>query len=251
MTSQRRPPELVLGNHPVENWRRFESNINKFIKTLSYEPTEKQKIEILLKLGGSEIPINFHLALHLGRKKDLTFSDALNSLRLYFTCRDNVQYHRYLFQKRKQEEDETYEAFKWSLYSISYQGCKYGDELEKIMIRDQIIAGIRDEQMREKILLQKHEDVDTIDKVELFIKQHEVREKLKASKISKNIVMPEDTVGKSRKVREKCERCDKLHTQTNCPALKKRCKNCWTIGHFDIVCPEPKRESDPDSDVYE
>ena len=59
----------------------------------------------------------------------------------YFVKRRNVIYERAVFNRRKQENEESVETFITALYSLA-EHCNYGN-LREEMIRDRIVVGVR------------------------------------------------------------------------------------------------------------
>ena len=61
---------------------------------------------------------------------------------LYFVKRRDVIYERAVFNRRKQENEESVETFITALYSLT-EHCNYSN-LREEMIRDRMVVGVRD-----------------------------------------------------------------------------------------------------------
>ena len=69
----------------------------------------------------------------------------------HFIQRRNIIFEQAKFNRRRQEENEPAEAFITDLYALA-EHCGYGD-LHDEMIRDQIVVGIRNSTLSEKLQL--------------------------------------------------------------------------------------------------
>ena len=86
-----------------------------------------------------------------------------------FVKRRNTIYKRAKFNQRKQEDGETVDSFITVLYCL-VEHCQYGDLADK-MIRDRIVAGVRDAHLSEKMQL----DAElTLEKAVALARQTEV-----------------------------------------------------------------------------
>jgi hypothetical protein len=77
----------------------------------------------------------------------------------HFVQRRNVIFERAKFNRRKQEEGESVDAFITSLYALA-EHCGYGD-LHNEMIRDRIVVGIHNSALSEKLQLDSGLTLDT------------------------------------------------------------------------------------------
>ena len=70
-----------------------------------------------------------------------------------------MTYERYIFNRRSQEECETFDAFAADLRRL-VKTCEYG-ALEDSIITDRIVIGIRDDSTRKKLLLKRSLDLQS------------------------------------------------------------------------------------------
>ena len=82
------------------------------------------------------------LSFRLTEEEAKKYSTVVEKFQQCFVKRKNVIYERSKFNQRIQELDETIDSFVTDLYRLA-QMCNYGKLTDK-MIRDQIVAGIRD-----------------------------------------------------------------------------------------------------------
>ena len=89
------------------------------------------------------------LSFRLTEEEAKKYSTVVEKFQQYFVKRKNFIYERSKFNQRIQELDETIDSFVTDLYRLA-QTCNYG-ELTDEMIRDRIVAGIRDGAAAERL----------------------------------------------------------------------------------------------------
>ena len=161
---------------------------------------------------------------------------------------------RYTFWEIKQKEGETVVQFVNELKTKA-KNCEFGDQIN-LMIRDRIIFGIKDEQIKERLL--RESENPTLERV---------IDMCRAAEISKQQIktlqgeIPVDVIKKkqsqTRKFKEnkdksppasghinkkqsqkqtECKKCGIRHNPKNCPAYGKRCNTCKKLNHFSKKC---------------
>ncbi|CAB4031891.1 Hypothetical predicted protein [Paramuricea clavata] len=98
----------------------------------------------------------YAVAVELEKKKE-SFKEAVEALEGYFTPRRNVIAERHKFRSRKQNADETIDAYLTSLREL-VKTCEFG-ALEDEMLRDHIVEKCYSKQLRERLLAQEELDL--------------------------------------------------------------------------------------------
>ncbi|GBL82434.1 Uncharacterized protein K02A2.6 [Araneus ventricosus] len=190
------------------------------------------------------------------------FDIVLKKFNDHFVVKKNTIFERAQFNKRVQLDGESVNAFITALYTLS-ERCEYG-VLHDELIRDRIVADIRDKNLSEKLKL----DADltltkVIERVRLSEVVKEQQEKLiEKDSASVNAISPnkpakflkqkpssgarkqnvkpdfhrKNNENESR-LHGKCKWCGKQrHDKRVCPARNARCRRCSKIGHYAKVC---------------
>lgn len=181
---------------------------------------EKEKIDNCLYIMGGK---SEDILLRLGTTPE-TLKRLLEKFTEHFEPQVNIIFERYMFNSRKQKEFESVDTFITSLHKLA-ETCKFGD-LREELIRDQIVLGIRNFKVSEK--LQSKADL-TLHEAILLVKQAE--NQAYQSKIMKNESVAEGTEielnaiykkeNKKNFNSKKCFRCGHdWNNQHNCFARK-------------------------------
>ena len=244
MAQYRSPPPL---NFEEPKWDIWKAQFQTFRKvTKLHEEAEDVQIASLKYCMGyesEEIVETFNLTEAEAKKFDIVFSKFDS----YFKPKINVIRMRRIFQRKMQLATENEETYLRGLY-IAAQDCQFGD-LKKERIRDQLIAGLRDEKLTEKLEhLYMSSNVFTLDTVVEYTRTYcDIREgRKKEEKEQEQIVaainynktsrafssknIPTDTDSKA------CGYCGTQHERNRCPAYKKKCAVCGRLNHFARVC---------------
>lgn len=148
-----------------------------------------------------------------------------------------------MFFTRSQAQSEIIDAYVTDLKNKA-KDCEFG-ELCDSLIRDRIVCGVRDDQVRARLLreadltLVKALDVcRAIERTSTQMKvlQEEVEvQKIRTAKTNRRCgSMNENSVSKEKKFN--CDRCGYKHVQRKCPAYGQTCKECEKKNHFAKMC---------------
>ena len=175
----------------------------------------------------------------------------------FFRVRRNIIFERARFNRRNQLEGESSEQYIMELYKLS-ESCEYGDFKDE-MIRDRLVAGIRDAALSQQLQL----DAElTLDKTTKRIRQREAvseqQQELKRAPERATTATSLDDVhrrpfkGKNSQMRKNegreigrgstkptkpCGRCGRgSHPRDKCPAKDATCHRCGKKGHFSSQC---------------
>ena len=183
----------------------------------------------------------------------------------YFVQRRNIIYERAKFNRRKQEEGESVDAFITDLYALA-EHCGYGT-LHDEMIRDRIVVGIRNGKLSER--LQLDPDLSLASAVSQAWQSEAV-------KLQQLLLRgkPDTPVGAVQRTRsgqrpggsqnsvaeshnksgpDRCPKCGRYpaHEMAQCPAWNLICRNCGKRGHFKAVCRAPPKTRCADTSTIE
>jgi len=174
-------------------------------------------------------------------------------------CLSKRTYERYVFRTRMQHEGEAFDYFLTDL-KIKAKTCNF-KELRDSMIRDQIVFGIYDKKLRERLLRESELTLDYA--VQLCQSSEVARQQVKQFDGANSSAMSFQSAavdaisyrdrkrGNSRNFRENdnetfsCKRCGTKHKFRQCPAFGKRCSKCNGLNHFAKMCfsKDMKREN--------
>ena len=223
------------------------------------EKSEETQVNTLIYCMGDEaddVLRSFELSAEES-KKHATVRDKFES---HFVKRRNVIFKRAKFNNRKQQPEESVDAFITALYALA-EHCNYGG-LHDEMIRDRIVVGIRDSSLSEKLQLDaeltlttaiaKVHQSEEVKKQQPLLRReagrkkpdipvgavqgrkHSQRRSQQTSKHRKAAQLS----GRSNQPQNTCTRCGKSpsHDRRYCPARDAICRKCSKKGHFQAVC---------------
>ncbi|CAB3241464.1 unnamed protein product [Arctia plantaginis] len=145
------PKGLNLDN--IDNcypqWQRFKQSFRTFIMAAGVEKfSETRKAAILLNCIGQQAQELYFNVLKIDEKAKL--EEVLDVFENYFKPKQNDVINTYNFNKRTQEEGESFDAFYTAIRKMA-ENCNFGDQKER-MIRDRIVIGVKEQRMQQKLL---------------------------------------------------------------------------------------------------
>ena len=193
----------------------------------------------------------------------------------HFVKKRNVIYERAKFNQRKQDEDETVDAFVTALYELA-EHCSYGD-LHDELIRDRLVVGIKDVKLSEKLQLDpeltlekaitQSRQAETIKQQQPLLRGGQINESpiadIRGKPSSSQSSMGPCPVSQHKSYTQSCSWCGKSprHDRQHCQARDATCRKCGKKGHSNSVCRSyPKKvrgigtdpqTSQEDQSVYE
>lgn len=178
-----------------------------------------------------------------------TYQKVIDQFEVHCKGHANTTYERYIFNMRVQREGESFESFVTSLKSLA-ETCEF-ETLTESLIRDRIILGMRNANIRQHLLREAHL---TLTQAITIVRAAEAAT-AHASEIAKSTmsdISDVHYVKHERQNRQKpakfkqqqnsksqiCRNCgDKYpHTDHPCPAQGKTCLFCKKQNHFAKVC---------------
>ena len=185
-----------------------------------------------------------------------------------------MQLERYRFNLRQQETNESFEKYVTALRQLASK-CDFGAITPDELLRDRILFGIHDSNVRERLLrvqsLTLKKTLDICRAAEISLKQlkeveilegeqvnllrshktkHKITERNRANQTnpgigwkSKSSTETRETVNKL----DECKYCGRQHEfrKELCPAYGKTCSNCKKPNHFAAKCMQGKRPYTP------
>lgn len=229
-----RPPDaLVLAGNVAENWRKFKQRLELYLEATESEDkqrTEKRKAAILLHVAGPEAVEVFN-TFTLTEEEKGSYSTLLRKFEDYCTPKCNETYERYVFRSRMQSEGECFESFYRDL-QLKAQSCNFST-LSSSLIRDQIVYGVWDKKLRERLL---REDKLTLEQAVQICKASELTEEHKKAWENTGKLVEPVVKQKSQERGRKCGKCNRRHEPRKCPAYQKICHKCKKKNHFAVCC---------------
>lgn len=208
----------------------------------------KLKIALLLHCGGREL-LDIYNTLPVSEEERKDYEKFKTSFNNHFEPKKYTTYERCLFNTRTQQPGESIDIFLTDLRKKA-KNCNYGT-LQDELLRDRLICGIIDENLRSRLL---RIDDSSLEEVLKQCRTHEVsQEHLKefnASFQSNVNVTSKAVKPNSRNSRKEggesnssndvrsCKFCGIQHQLNRrlCPAANQECYKCGRRGHFKSKC---------------
>lgn len=260
------PVELSFIGNVSENWTLWYQQFNIFLIASGKDTeSDERKINILLNLIGSS---GLKICNNFKKKKNETYESIVKKLKNYCKPRKNEIFQRFKFSRCVQVEGQEFNEFVTELKRLA-SSCSFKEE--ENMIRDRIVFGIRNNELKDKLL---HMENLTMEKAEELCRTfEETRKELKvmvsaseevdvqmvhrrpanqsrqgqkanfdsvSGNISKyktdNRPVKKLNCFKNNKqsIEYLCKKCNKNHMPKNCPAYGKIYRNCNKYNYFDV-----------------
>ena len=141
------PPPL--GNL-ANNWKKFK-RVWSIASRLNKQDKAQRTATLLTCLGseGLEIVDSFHF---VDEAKRSDIDQVMEKLEEFCIGSTNEIYERYVFNKREQAPEESFDKYLAALRTMS-KTCNFGDlHVQESLIRDRIVVGLRDNSVRKRLL---------------------------------------------------------------------------------------------------
>ena len=181
-----------------------------------------------------------------------TVAGILTALETYCVPRKNTIYERYRFRTTVQE-GRSIAVFVTDLRRrVTY--CDFG-AIKESLIRDQIVVGISDPKLRERLLRETDLTLEKAVKLCRITEQSKEQSKIFSSPPTeegsidtvKKIQLPVDTKKSTQEDSKKilkCKFCAMSHNRGNCPAYGATCLKCNGRNHYARCCLKPKNDTE-------
>ena len=150
MNQLKAPTELRLSGNVQDNWNKFKQRFELYLTAtgMSDKP-EQRKVALFLTIAGPEA-LEVYNTFTFTEDERNKLQPILDKFEAHCSPPTNETYERYLFRCRMQQEGETIEQFITDLKTKA-QLCNFKD-LQDSLIRDQIVMGVRDKKITERLL---------------------------------------------------------------------------------------------------
>ena len=238
----------------LNEWTKWIRRFERFKSASGLDTkSEEAQVNALLYIMGDNADDIFQ-SFELSADNQKVYKTVKEKFDSYFVKRRNVIYERAVFNRRKQENEESVETFITALYSLA-EHCNYGN-LREEMIRDRIVVGVRDSTLSLKLQLKEtltlDEAVTQAREAEMIKKQQPlVRGGQKEGTASVSAIQKKEHKSKMKKGSPTkkvtsgsvCTRCGRspMHDRQHCPARDAVCHKCSKRGHFKAMCRSSKK----------
>ncbi|XP_072145551.1 uncharacterized protein [Dermacentor andersoni] len=230
-----KPPEHLQlsgsSDNIAKNWNVFIQKFELFLQATAStkEPrSEAVKAALLLSVAGDDALEVFNSFTFLEAERKDDYTTVVRKLKEYCEEQENEVYERYFFRSRTQDVAEPFEDFLRDLRKLS-RSCNFA-ELTEPMIHDQVVFGVHNLKLREKLI--KVKDL-TLAKTEQICEAAEL-----SSQQNEAWTQAEKQVASIKKRPFKCMKCNRSHERSRCPAFGKTCFVCRGANHFAACCKE-------------
>ena len=144
------PAKLEMRGDMVSNWRRFDRMWRNYeIVTRLGEETDEFRTATLLTCIGSEA-LDVYEGLPFEEDERQNVAVVLKKFEEFCLGEVNETYESYMFFCQNQDAGETVESYITTLRKMA-KTCNFG-RLEDRLLRDRVVMGIRDGNLRSKLL---------------------------------------------------------------------------------------------------
>lgn len=243
-----KPPDAVNWTGNIDHeWRMFKQRFTLYLQAVGLdEASDARKIALLLTVAGPQSIEVFNTLVFAQAEDKGKYDVVMEKFDVHCTPRKNETFERYVFRSRLQQQGETFDSFLVDL-KLKAKTCNFG-LLQDSMVRDQIVFGINDKKVRERLLreteLTLNEAVRICQASEIAIqhaKTFSEHTKMSGSDNSAVAAVTEKQKSGMSKLKQQkelfnCKRCGKRHLPKQCPAYGKVCAKCKGQNHFAKQC---------------
>ena len=250
----------LTASNVAAQWQTFKSQFSIYQVAKDYSKmSEEVKIaNMLLLMGRDCVPIYDQFTFSDSAENiKKTLVNAITMFDNHFEPVKNLIYERVVFNNLKQEPGQSIHQF---IIAVQTQAanCDYGDAIVNELIRDRIVVGVRDNNLRDYLI-----DIDALDlpkciqKAKQYVSFHEqskqMSDKPKTDSDNLDTVSSVKQPGKDTKSRQKpdqkldskCPGCGRFfHRRGKCPAAGVECFKCGKPNHFSKMCKQKQKVSE-------
>ena len=201
---------------------------NRLLKEVD---TEYQTSVFLATIGQDVFDI--YDGLEFDKEEDkMDLEIVMKKLEDFFTGETHKVFESYKFHLRKQEPTESIEAYVAALHQLA-KNSNFG-QLRDRLIRDQVIVGVRDDSIREKLPADKQLTLDKCLQIGRASETSKQQRKIISSSTDTDVQInrvnkkSNKSYPSKNKTEKTCQHCGKVHAhnRNDCPAINVRCRQC-------------------------
>ena len=247
------PSALVVDEgNVIENWKLWKQMWTNYVivARLTDQPENYRVALFLHAIGHKALKIYNAMNFVAPASRD-KLDDILKKFDEYFIGETNETYERYTFNSRNQEAGETIESYVTVLRTLA-QTCNFCDCIKDSLLRDRIVLGVTNNQMRKRLLEQREltlkKCIDICKSIESSSSQlktlggekaaavHKVRKSSSRQKSDSRRKVSGPRTSDTKVIQ--CKFCAQKHERNRekCPAWQKSCKLCSGLNHFAACC---------------
>lgn len=151
-----RPPQpLCTDSNVSENWRAFKQKWQNYaVITNLPKQTKQYQVALFLHIIGDNALKIYNGFQFTSDDNNRTVDEIIKKFDEFAIGETNETYERYVFNKRAQNEGESFESF---LSSLRYlvKSCNYCDTCINSVLRDKILLGINDTNTQQLLLRER------------------------------------------------------------------------------------------------
>ena len=268
----------------AENWKLFKQKwANYEILSRLQEQARAYQVALLLNTLGDE-GLKIYNGFQFATDEDArTTAEIIAKFDVYAIGEINETYERFVFNKRLQQNGESFEVFHSSIRTL-IKTCNYHNDSIDSILRDRIVLGIHDRDTQKLLLREVKLTLETCINIckaaenatvqgkvlrsdaDTTIKRVREGRRTKPAASAQHKGKPKgrqysgDSNAKKKPdnadaVVKECRYCGRTHQmiKEKCPAWGKTCDNCGGNNHFDAKCKKPKVRAvtlEDDNDYY-
>ncbi len=243
------PLKLAIDSQIATNWILWKQQFE--IYSIASGLQQKSKIvqsNTLLHCLGQDALVIYN-TLDFGDQDKEDPKIVLKLFDAYFLPKKNVTLERHIFLSRYQQPGETFDTFLTDLRS-KIRSCNYADLADGIL-KDQIVIGITDNSVRDRLLRTSQEGEDlTLNKAIDICRAAEqtvTHSGTLSGDSQRNQARNIGVDAIRTRTRQECSRCGTVHAPRACPAYGKTCHKCGGQNHFQKKCRSKKPSSNTDT----
>lgn len=242
------PKKLNLHDGNVaENWKKFRSAWTNYEIAAGFEAkTNKVRVAALLSVIGDDGVELYETFTWEDDEDKQKIYEVLDAFENYCTPRANILFETYRFSSRRQECNESIDSYVTALRRLA-EGCNFTDKDRRI--RDQVVIGLKDDRIRERLLREQDPDLRKVmtvvratetaeQQMKIMTKEMEVSKVCKMPKSPRKIPKKDFRQHSNSQTELDCKFCGRKHERKKerCPAWGKKCNKCGNQNHFASCC---------------
>jgi len=217
------------------SWKNFKQKWKNFeLATEMIEASDQKRVATLLSIIGDDAIEIYNTFEWENSGDDEKIEIVMSKFENYFSPKKNIPYERYIFNSRKQKEDESIDEYVTQLRLLA-DNCEFG-AIKDSLVRDRIICGSKNARLRENLL--REPDLSLSRAIEMCRLTERAKEQHNEMLRNQFEEINEIKSYQKNNRDNKCKYCNYKHEKDikKCPARDKTCNNCGKRNHFASVC---------------